>query len=60
MDDLDARDKHTTSTFADNSILGAAVDCLKEKEALQCALDVLECWGIINGKKWNKSKCQIL
>ncbi|KAK4816332.1 hypothetical protein QYF61_015016 [Mycteria americana] len=57
---LDAGVECTISKFADDIELGGAVDSLEGQEALQRDVDALEHWAIINGMKFNKSKCWIL
>ncbi|KAK4830473.1 hypothetical protein QYF61_011197 [Mycteria americana] len=59
INDLDAGVECTISKFADNSKPGGAVDS-ERQEASQRDLDRLEHWAIINGMKFNKSKCWIL
>ncbi|KAK4829005.1 hypothetical protein QYF61_001761 [Mycteria americana] len=60
INDLDAGVKCTISGFADDTKLGGAVDSLEGQEALQRDLDILAHRTIINGRKFNKTKCWIL
>ena len=57
---MDAGVECTISKFAEDTKLGGAVDSLEGQEALQRDLDRLEHWEMINGMKFNKSKCWIL
>ncbi|KAK4819200.1 hypothetical protein QYF61_026816 [Mycteria americana] len=60
INNLDAGLECTISKFADDTKLGSAVDSLEGQDALQRGLGRLEHWVIINGMKFNKSKCWIL
>jgi len=57
---LDAGVEYTFNKYIDDTKLGGAVDSLEVQELLQRDLDRLEHWTIINGMKFNKSKCPIL
>jgi len=60
INDLDAGVECTIRIFVDNTKLGGAVDSCKRQQALQRHLDRLEHWAMINGMKFNMTKCQIL
>ncbi|TRZ09279.1 hypothetical protein HGM15179_017832 [Zosterops borbonicus] len=60
IDDMDEGIESFISKFADDTKLGACVDRLKDRRALQRDLEQLGQWVESNKMKFNESKCRVM
>ena len=60
IDHMDEDIESFIDKFADDTKLGACVDLLAGRRALQRDLEWLDGWAQSNRMRFNKSKCQVL
>ncbi|TRZ07863.1 hypothetical protein HGM15179_019243, partial [Zosterops borbonicus] len=60
IDDMDEDIESFICKFVDDTKLGACVDCLEDRRALQRDLERLGQWAESNKMKFNESKCRVL